>query len=704
MERIIAAEYEGLRSVSTTRVIEVLVHSPAVPSIDLMDLPGLKLKPGSNDALDMPQTVKDLVLAQIEKHRERAIFLVTCTASMPPEQSQAMQLMSDLGLQERTVGVFTMCDHLGRPAMKPLPGRLQQTAGGMPLQPHGYIATMTAPLDDDEAAGLSSLEKLRRQAAEERAFFESQPLLSPLLPQGLLTCDALVDKLNSTYLSFLLDTWAPQTLFRLNNELGRLRAANEALGLPEADAQLQGEALFSLREGACSAALAVLEEKMNATMNECFESSLTPLKIALVEALSTRPKGTSDLEHLQLKLLSETTRCVRETTALVVRDARAALAGDTSAFKLSRFPRFIEAVVNRLDTGKELHETRDGLSSLEWLARMVRDAASSVDDWVEECKAERLRLRAQMALVDPVKARTLELLRIESEAHVPQLVELQRVDLAQCTATGDGLQNARAGVPAIFTVQMQSHAGLPLSAVLRSPSGDAIRAAVTDKGGGKYEGRYTIPEAAEEGATWQLAVKLHGCGIQGSPFDVILASLPASQSAWGVGTTVFIPGHGYATIESYRKGKVKVIFADGSTYRVKPTVMLASEEEELAPPFMPEPEEDLGLDLGFVRHHRDSDSRFAARRQRPAAVRPGEGKRRLCWREGVQRALISRGIRRSAPLAYYARPSDYGWPADPPLVTTFTLRVLFAGPLRVSTTLAGRWPSVRGSFLWFDAI
>ena len=140
MERVIAAEHEGLSSVSTTRTIEVHVHSPAVPSIDLVDLPGLKAVGGERDAADMPDTVRRLVLAQIERYREMAVFLVTCTASMAPEQSQAMQLVHELGLQDRTIGVLTMCDDVGTRAMKPLPGRLQQTAGGMPLQPHRSAA------------------------------------------------------------------------------------------------------------------------------------------------------------------------------------------------------------------------------------------------------------------------------------------------------------------------------------------------------------------------------------------------------------------------------------------------------------------------------------------------------------------------------------------------------------------------------------
>ena len=40
MERVLAAEQGGLTSVSMTRTIEVHVHSPAVPSIDLATCPG----------------------------------------------------------------------------------------------------------------------------------------------------------------------------------------------------------------------------------------------------------------------------------------------------------------------------------------------------------------------------------------------------------------------------------------------------------------------------------------------------------------------------------------------------------------------------------------------------------------------------------------------------------------------------------------
>ena len=123
------------------------VNSPAVPSIDLVDLPGLKLSAG-RDAPDMPEKAKALVRAQVEQHKGSAIFLATCTAVTPPLQSLAQ--LVELGLQGDTIGVLTMCDDVNKSALKLLPGRLRQTAAdAFSLQPHGFIGTMTEPVEDE---------------------------------------------------------------------------------------------------------------------------------------------------------------------------------------------------------------------------------------------------------------------------------------------------------------------------------------------------------------------------------------------------------------------------------------------------------------------------------------------------------------------------------------------------------------------------
>ena len=57
--------------------------------------------------------------------------------------------------------------------------------------------------------------------------------------------------------------------------------------------------------------------------------------------------------------------------------------------------------------------------------------------------------------------------------------------------------------------------------------GRTVAVAVSDQGGGAYEGRYTLPEAAAD-ETWQLSVTLHGCPVGRGPVAV------QARAAWGV--------------------------------------------------------------------------------------------------------------------------------------------------------------------------
>ena len=171
-------------------MIELHVHSPDVPSIDLLDLPGLKAAAGPQDAPDMPQQVEALVRSQIERYRDSAVFLATIDASMKSEASFGMRLIVEYGLQDRTIGVLTKCDNLGMRPMRALPARLQQTDDGTRLQPHGYVATMTAPLEDSPE-GSSHFDQLQTLARDELDFFEEHSVLQPMVGLGLATCNSV---------------------------------------------------------------------------------------------------------------------------------------------------------------------------------------------------------------------------------------------------------------------------------------------------------------------------------------------------------------------------------------------------------------------------------------------------------------------------------------------------------------------------------
>jgi phage shock protein E len=108
MERVLAAEQGGLTSVSMTRTIEVHVHSPAVPSIDLVDLPGLRLSAGS-DAADMPEKAKALVeggalLVDVRSPGEHASFHLPGSINVPVGEVSAR--LGELGDKQKPVVVY----------------------------------------------------------------------------------------------------------------------------------------------------------------------------------------------------------------------------------------------------------------------------------------------------------------------------------------------------------------------------------------------------------------------------------------------------------------------------------------------------------------------------------------------------------------------------------------------------------------------
>jgi len=168
----------------------------------------------------------------------------------------------------------------------------------------------------------------------------------------------------------------------------------------------------------------VLDQKMPATVQRCFDS-LKPLQAQLAAGVA----GGDALNALLLELVAAAHR-VRAT---YVSEVREALAADASAFQLGRFPAFVDAVVSRLAA-----QTSTGDAELVWrkqeLGVLLIEAAAAVpaEGWVEACKAKRLELRARMGLIEPVKAKTLELLKVRTPSHKPSLSSLTPLARGRC--------------------------------------------------------------------------------------------------------------------------------------------------------------------------------------------------------------------------------------------------------------------------------
>ena len=134
----------------------------------------------------------------------------------------------------------------------------------------------------------------------------------------------------------------------------------------------------------------------------------------------------------------------------------------------------------------------------------------------------------------------LQLLELASDAEVPQLAALERVDLARSTVDGEGTRKASLNSVAHFQVKLRAHdgsgcAGLSPTATLLG-AGRAVPVILCPATcAGDFEGQYTVPgemQLPEEGAIFELAVELHGCALGGSPFAVKVEAITMTRPTW----------------------------------------------------------------------------------------------------------------------------------------------------------------------------
>ncbi|KAJ1486862.1 hypothetical protein T484DRAFT_2291783 [Baffinella frigidus] len=93
MDEILREEQRGLHGVSSTRRIVLHIENRHVPSIDLVDLPGI-VAAGENSA-----GTKALAEEHIRLHDKHSIYLLTCPAASGPNVSVALDMVIRQGLQ-----------------------------------------------------------------------------------------------------------------------------------------------------------------------------------------------------------------------------------------------------------------------------------------------------------------------------------------------------------------------------------------------------------------------------------------------------------------------------------------------------------------------------------------------------------------------------------------------------------------------------
>jgi hypothetical protein len=462
MQEVLQREHGRVEGVSADRIIILHVHGPHVPSLDVVDMPGLIAAPAG-----LREQTRALIDRQVERDGACSMYLAVVPAGQRPNTSIAMEVVQSKGLEGRTLGVFTKCDDVsvrGLASLRRLVGEAPDAAlGGVALAPHGWYATMCAPLEG--GAGESNAARLRRQAAAEEAFFAEH--MPEEAAAGRATSGALVQGLSGMFLQHVRTGWAPATLRRLEAALETARREDAALGLP-ALAGRSAEEVARAQRLAAVAVRANIERVFGEAGQACCREVLEPLKRRLAglvrsEGAAVRAEEAADAWAAEAgEVLDACREAAGRWREWWVGRARELVVGEGAgadgrcAFGVERFPAYVEAVLVRgaaaasaaaaraeaaaaeavarfyddaspwarftsdlgaapatvrvqRDVGQLVERVvvaflRGGRALREGLAGAAEAAAGEVRDWAEGCGEERRRLADRMERIEAAKA------------------------------------------------------------------------------------------------------------------------------------------------------------------------------------------------------------------------------------------------------------------------------------------------------------
>ena len=530
MDKAIRAEHSELTGISQTRMLVLRVTSPTVPSLDLVDLPGLVSARTDGEPPDMPEQTRELLDKFIRAHKQHSVFLVVIRAAHSPKAEPVLGLVQEHGIEKQCIGVFTKCDDVSdRVLKKDVRGRLDAKAkDAIPLEPYGWIATMNAPPEDDQDAQTPT-QRLETQGHEEVAWFKSRLQSKEL--SSRLGCNALIQTMKTTFHAYVEETWAPMTLFRLKGESARLRTASALLGLPAAHTELQDGQLKQLQQAAFEAAEHLLDKLMGAQVRSAYQRAADEDSAAATPG--TPPETLSALGEWAARRRREVHQMADNAIRSALVGVRDKLAADDSSFKLGRFPAFIEAIGDAIDTMLVNSAEFDGLSMLHKVLKAAVDATPT-SGWVEHesCATERRRLDALEAGLQPAMQSVVKLLsRDRGELTVDAIISkagLNALDLSACRV--EGLDpRVRVGTEARFSLVVSGPAKLPWVGKLIAADGRGATVSFEASERG-YEGRFTpslstIPKAVGSAVECKLQVSVYGLSLLHGPLQVIVEQM-----------------------------------------------------------------------------------------------------------------------------------------------------------------------------------
>lgn len=238
----------GSGGLVTDRSIVVEVRHPNVPSIDLVDLPGLA-------GGEKKSAIDQILMQQLENDRKKGnhdMFLAVVPASgdVRPNTNMAMTFVSENNLATRSFGVFSKTDQTSDTEVLCALVLGENTSQGETPQELGQVSLVSwvacmlkAPMENSQRLETHSFERLFLQSHNEAEFFKNKDdNMRRLVKEHRAGIPSLVQSLEKGYKDYLHRTWGVQAMKKVLAKLRVKEAEFKELGVVDAGAPALAQA------------------------------------------------------------------------------------------------------------------------------------------------------------------------------------------------------------------------------------------------------------------------------------------------------------------------------------------------------------------------------------------------------------------------------------------------------------------------------
>jgi len=465
--------------------LTVEIRKASVPTLDLIDLPGIVAASIEGEPADMMQKTRAITERYLRDSNTIVVAVVPANITRVRD-SQAIQLVQACGKEAMTLGVLAKADLAHDPRYKQrkqrspyweLEQRLSGESDDIVDLPNGWVAVKNRDtlVQEEEAGGLVLSSQTERDWFANEASFGQ--IDSPLSKSVLARCglDALLTKIDHLYTSHIKMHWVPQAIAKLESEMAVVNARIETLGPAPGMLSLDDVLTVFLEEFQTPDVLAMFDTPLRLAADSLVSAAietLLPSDKAAVSSAAAWGKPTLQYVIAKAKVVAALEREV-ELVATMPKAASATFdavvlyvfeRGGSHPMHLDRFEVLRAAVLEAFATSCGEHVEDYELAVKSAIKARAQSAADGADSSVGPCMSAMPRIIAEVALRELVADILMDPAKI-----ILSLNELN----ASAKARAKGTKRARTDA---MDVDGDAAGGLPTAHALLVESCAAARA------------------------------------------------------------------------------------------------------------------------------------------------------------------------------------------------------------------------------------